>query len=178
VLEELHRSTGLEQRQLIVIVESFAAVAGLAETLGNLPVKIKGVGLGLEDMLVDVPHRSTDVNWLLRHIRATVALQCRARGLLGIDGISGADEADAEFAEACAEGRSCGLNAKFSIHPRQIDLINRVFSPDPGIVRWAERVAELTGLQENFGYERLGDMIITPPKIKKARYILKCKPSN
>ena len=54
-------------------------------------------------------------------------------------------------------------------------MINAIFAPAADVVRWAERVAELTGLRDDLGYQRLGGMIVTPPKIKKARQILESR---
>jgi citrate lyase beta subunit len=159
------------------MIESFGAVTSLGEMLRALPVAIHGVGLGFEDMLTELPHPASGLKPLLQQVRAQVAIQCRARGLWGIDGISGADETEEAFAEACEHGKSSGLHAKFSIHPRQVDPINRIFGPAPNTVRWAERVAELTGLRDDFGYQRVEELLITPPKIKKARHILACRAS-
>ncbi|HAB17541.1 MAG TPA: aldolase/citrate lyase family protein [Verrucomicrobiota bacterium] len=171
-LEGVERSRGARGRPLIFLIESFASFSNLERALEGELVLPYGIGLGFEDMLSCVLHDADQLIPLLRHIRTTLAIWCRAHGVLAIDGMSSADESDPDFERLCVEGRSCGLHGKFSIHPRQVPIINRVFSASPESVRWAQNIASLTGLRDDFGYERSGDVIITPPKVKKARYIL------
>lgn len=168
----LDRDVQLGDRPVIVMVETFEAVMRLPAILRDRPVRIAGVGLGFEDMLTTVPHAAVDLTPLLRQVRTTVAVACRANDLLAIDGISAADEPEESFERQCVEGRSCGLHGKFSIHPRQIATVNRVFGASADQLRWAQRIADLTGLRDDFGYQRVEDLVITPPKIKKARHIL------
>ena len=35
-----------------------------------------------------------------------------------------------------------GFGAKLCIHPRQVDIVNRCFSPSPEDVEWAKRVVD------------------------------------
>lgn len=171
-LAELERRIGIKHRAVCLLVESFEAVWQVSELLDQGRMRPYAVGLGFEDMLASVPHAARDLTELLRHIRTTLALACRARGVIAIDGISGAEEDDAVFERHCLESRACGMHGKFSIHPRQIAPINRILGPAPEQIRWAERIANLTGLRDDFGYEKIEGLVITPPKIKKARYIL------
>jgi citrate lyase subunit beta / citryl-CoA lyase len=168
----LRRECGVDERRSILLLEGFGALPQLEATFARCDRLPFGVGLGFEDMLADVPFRADDLEHLLRHIRTGLAVWGRAHGVLTIDGISAADAEDSVFREHCLEARSCGLQGKLSIHPRQIALINESFSPSSEMVQWAEKIARLTGLQEHFGYERMGNEVITPPKIKKARHIL------
>jgi len=171
-LVTLDQDIQLDGRPVIVMVESFVSVLELPRLLAQRPVAVAGVGLGFEDMLTALPHAADELTTLIQHVRSSVALACRAHGVLAIDGISGADEPEAVFERHCAEGRACGLHGKFSIHPRQVAPINRVFGPSAVQSQWAQRIADLTGLRDDFGYQRVQDLVITPPKIKKARHIL------
>ena len=176
-LEALHRDADLSLRAVILLIESFAAVSQIGRAFEYRLGQPYAIGLGFEDMLASVPHRTEDVAPLLRHVRTTVALACRGHGVLAVDGVSAADATEAELETDCLEGRSCGLHGKFSIHPRHIAPINRWFGSDPEQLRWAAEIARLTGLRDDQGYARVGGQIITPPKIAKARHILNTAPN-
>ena len=76
---------------------------------------------------------------------ARIANACRANGLRPIDGPY-TDFRDAEGYRACA-GRALalGFEGKWAIHPTQVEDANQVFSPDPELVAWARRTAEIMG---------------------------------
>jgi citrate lyase subunit beta/citryl-CoA lyase len=171
-LHQLAAHLPLDQRPVLVLVESFAAFLHLQSALESVPRVPFAIGLGFEDLLSTQPHPAVQLRPLLRHLRAQAALLAHAHGILAIDGITRPDASLPELELDCREGCACGLHAKFSVHPRQIATINQVFGPSPDQVLWARRIQQLTGLREDFGYQTIEEIIITPPKIKQARHIL------
>ncbi len=78
-------------------------------------------------------------------------LAARAHGLAVIDGVFN-EIADAQGFEAvCRQGRALGFDGKTLIHPSQIDMCNRVFSPDPEEVIRARAVLAAFEKPENKG---------------------------
>ena len=69
-------------------------------------------------------------------------LAARAHGLEILDGVhlDLADEAGFEF--ACEQGRDLGFDGKTLIHPRQLAVANRVFSPTAEAVERARRIID------------------------------------
>jgi citrate lyase beta subunit len=83
----------------------------------------------------------------------------------------GADEAlDAE----CRLARSLGLRGKACIHPGQIAVVNRAFSPSEAEVAWAEQVvaANDAAAAEGRGVFALEGAMIDRPVVERARRVL------
>lgn len=82
--------------------------------------------------------------WHFALSRITVA--CRAYGLRAIDGPFG-DFNDADgYLAAARRGAALGIEGKWAIHPSQVALANRVFSPSEAEAQRAERI--LMALEE------------------------------
>jgi citrate lyase subunit beta/citryl-CoA lyase len=87
---------------------------------------------------------------LLASLTLTV-LAARAHGLSVIDGVFN-EIADAPGFEAvCKQGRAMGFDGKTLIHPSQVEVCNRVFSPDPVEVARARAILAAFELPENKG---------------------------
>ena len=78
----------------------------------------------LADLGMDEPGRLTD------HARAEIAVKSRAYGLgTPIDGAYIDLDDDEGLRRSCERARSFGFGGKSALHPRQLDVIHRVFSP-------------------------------------------------
>ena len=78
----------------------------------------------------------------LHYAMSRIVVACRAYGLRPIDGPYG-NFKDPEGLEAAAKRASAlGYEGKWAIHPSQIDLANRVFTPSKEEVTKAERIME------------------------------------
>ena len=84
---------------------------------------------------------TTDRAPLLTALSLSV-MAARAHDMTILDGVFN-DIADAEgLAHQCAQGAMFGFDGKTLIHPGQIEVTNRAFSPDPEAVAWARVVVE------------------------------------
>ena len=64
----------------------------------------------------------------------------RANNLLAIDGVYNEIGNNAGLESECAQGRMLGFDGKTLIHPGQLAICNKVFSPDPAEVEQAGEV--------------------------------------
>lgn len=69
-------------------------------------------------------------------------LAARAHGLAIVDGVYNAFRDEAGLETECAQGRDMGFDGKTLIHPAQIDIANRAFSPSEDEVDLARRQIE------------------------------------
>ena len=69
-------------------------------------------------------------------------LAAKARGLAIVDGVYNAFRDDAGLETECAQGRDMGFDGKTLIHPAQIDIANRAFSPSEDEIDLARRQIE------------------------------------
>jgi (3S)-malyl-CoA thioesterase len=95
-------------------------------------------------------------------------LSARARDVWVLDGVFNALD-DPEGLEAeCVEGRNLGFDGKTLIHPNQIDIAARIYSPNARDIEEAEAlIAAFTG-----GAERYRDRMIEEMHVDAARALL------
>ena len=76
------------------------------------------------------------------HGLSQLVMTCRAFGLRAIDGPFGDFNDPEAYVEAAKRGAAIGIEGKWAIHPSQIELANKVFSPPPSEVTKAKRILE------------------------------------
>ncbi len=122
------------------------AVAGLA-TGTRLAVLVVGGNDLAKEMQAEPGADRTPLHAALT---LTVAA-ARAHGLSALDAVFNPLE-DADGLEAeCRQGRAFGFDGKTLIHPSQIDVANRVFSPSAQQLAWAQGVIEAFADPANAG---------------------------
>ena len=76
------------------------------------------------------------------HGLSQLVMTCRAYGLRAIDGPFGDFNDPDAYIEAAKRGAAIGIEGKWAIHPSQIELANKVFSPPLSEVTKAKRILE------------------------------------
>ena len=76
------------------------------------------------------------------HGLSQLVMTCRAYGLRAIDGPFGDFNDPDAYVEAAKRGAAIGIEGKWAIHPSQIELANKVFSPPSSEVTKAKRILE------------------------------------
>tara|TARA_B100001971_G_scaffold187616_1_gene188430 strand:+ start:1706 stop:2644 length:939 start_codon:yes stop_codon:yes gene_type:complete len=76
------------------------------------------------------------------HGLSKLVMTCRAYGLRAIDGPFGDFNDPEAYIAAAKRGAAIGIEGKWAIHPSQIDLANKVFSPPETEVNKAKRIIE------------------------------------
>ena len=165
------RSYGISRaRNIILLIEDFQALLHLGD-LARLESLI-AIGLGLEDLYHSLRFDSSALKTLTTRIRSELAIHCHANEIIGIDSISPDLTAGLSLEQETVDARAAGLDAKFSIHPQQIPVINRILSPTPEAVESAMRLNDLNITNaDQSGYQMICGEIVSPPKLKKARTI-------
>ena len=76
------------------------------------------------------------------HGLSELVMTCRAYGLRAIDGPFGDFNDPDAYIDAAKRGAAIGIEGKWAIHPSQIDLANKVFSPPETEVNKAKRIIQ------------------------------------
>lgn len=95
---------------------------------------------GAEDFVADMGGVRTRANLEVAHARAHVVLCARAGGVTAFDQIVTDLHDDARFEQEAGEARALGYHGKACIHPRQVPLANRAFTPTAQEVARARRI--------------------------------------
>ena len=107
--------------------------------------------MGVNDFAKEMRARQTrDRAPFLPLLTLSVAA-ARAHGLAILDGVHN-DIEDLEALEAvCVQGVDFGFDGKTLIHPKHLEICNRVFSPSPEDIAWSRAVIAAFNAPENSG---------------------------
>jgi malyl-CoA/(S)-citramalyl-CoA lyase len=110
--------------------------------------------------------------WHAAQTRMLVA--CRAYGLRPIDGPFGDFSDQDGFNAAANRAAVLGYEGKWAIHPSQIELANRVFTPTPGEIEKARRImdAMAQAAREGKGAVSLDGRLIDIASVRMAESLL------
>jgi citrate lyase subunit beta / citryl-CoA lyase len=95
---------------------------------------------GAEDFVADMGGVRTESNLEVLYARSRVVLAARITGVLAIDQVVPVFGDDDRFLDDAAQGRALGYQGKLCIHPAQVPLANRAFSPSVDELERAQRL--------------------------------------
>jgi len=125
-------------------------VAGLETGLGvadSRPLLAAGAAMGVvaayfgaEDYVADLGGRRTEAGDEVLYARSRVALAARLAGVAALDQVVVAVHDDERFLADAGQARALGYPGKICLHPRQVELAHRVFTPSEDEVAHARAV--------------------------------------
>lgn len=161
---------------IAIATETAAAMFNLA-TYGDCGPQLLGLTWGMEDLAAalgaqsnrDAQGRPTAPYDLARTL---CLIGARAAGIEPVDGIY-ANFRDPSGLEAqCRDAVRDGFTAKLCIHPDQVAVVNRVFTPSPEAVARAERIVQAFAAAEGAGVIGLDGEMLDVPHLKAAKALL------
>ncbi len=159
--------------KLLAIIETARGVLNVRE-IAEVGPPLEALIFGADDLAADIGAKRTRSNIEVLYARSAVVIAAAANGLQAID-IVFFDLNDLAGLEAeCAFGRQLGYTGKMVIHPRQLDVVNRAFSPTAEEIAQAQRVVQAA--QEHaangIGAFALDGRMVDGPIIKQAERVL------
>jgi citrate lyase subunit beta/citryl-CoA lyase len=162
---------GCGHLRVVVGIETVLGVERVGELL-RPPVSV--AYFGAEDYVADLGGVRTESNTEVLYARSRVALGARIAGVHSLDQVVTTFDDDDRFLADAEQGRALGYRGKLCIHPAQVPLANRAFSPSPEELDRARRLlaaydeASLRG-QAAIAFE--GQMV-DEPLARQARAVL------
>jgi citrate lyase subunit beta/citryl-CoA lyase len=136
--------------------------------------RVCGIAIGAEDYTYDIGARRDADGVALQHIRGVVVQVATAYGLTSVDTpyVDYKDEAGLEAETRLA--KALGLKGKFAIHPSQVGVINRVFTPSKDEVEEARAIVEAydDGVRRGVGAVSVDGRMVDAPIAERARGII------
>jgi len=163
---------------LFPLIESAAAVQHVYDIVSTKtkPERIYTVMFGAADYTLDMRIEMTMGGTELYYARSKIAIACRAAGIAPpIDTPFMIDLKNTEALLSDARrAKELGFQGKLVIHPQQIEPCNRVFSPTPEEIAWAEKIVQAFEEAEASGTAviQLEGKFIDYPVVKRSRDIL------
>ena len=164
-------AAGVPGLGILAGIESAAGVARAEEVLRG---PVRWCYFGAEDFVADMGGTRTESNLEVLYARSRVALAARLGDVHAIDQILADFRDDDRFVRDASEARALGYRGKLCVHPAQVALAHRVFTPSAEEVDRAERLlaafAEATARGEaTLAFE--GEMV-DEPMARRARSVL------
>jgi citrate lyase beta subunit len=153
---------------VIPLIESAQAVLR-SEEIATAIDRVIGLAVGGEDYTVDIGAPRGEP--ALRHIRAVVVQVAAAHGLLAIDTPYPHYRDDEGLQAEAEQARAVGLRGKLAIHPDQVPIINRAFSPTEDEVTRATRIVEAFDAAPD-GAIGVDGQMVDAPIVARARAVL------
>jgi citrate lyase subunit beta / citryl-CoA lyase len=182
LLAQLEREQGLAPRaiDLIPIIETGRGLVSLELILGA-GTRVRHVAFGAGDFTLDMNMAWSRTEAELAFARARIVTASRAAGIEAPFDTVSVDLADEEGLEMSARtalgfgfGFGFGFQGKMCIHPKQIGIVNRVFTPREAEVAYAERVVAAFAEAEAAGSAaiQLDGKFIDYPILNRAQRVL------
>ncbi len=137
--KEVVRATeaaGLPVLALVETARGILAAGELAQATGLVALCFGHVDLA-RDMGLTVDDASKGI---LFHARCQLVLAAKAAGLCAIDSVSLSLTDEAAFGAEARAGLELGYEGKLCVHPAQVAIANRVFTPTDEQIAYANRV--------------------------------------
>lgn len=176
LLAQLERDRGMPPGgiDLIPIIETARGLQQIDAILA-VGTRVRRVAFGAGDFTLDVNMTWTRNETELTHARAVVVTASRAAGIDAPLDTVWVDLPDIEGLEASARtALGCGFQGKMCIHPDQIAVVNRVFTPSDAEIAFAERVCAAFARAEAEGQAaiQLDGKFIDYPIVYRAQRVL------
>lgn len=164
---------GADEMAVIAQIESARGLVNLKEIAAR-GGRLQALMFGAEDYAADVGARRTPGAEEVFFARSTVRAHAAAYGLQAID-MLWVDFKDAEgLARLAQQSAGLGFDGMQVIHPDQIEIVQRAFTPDEDEVAAARRIVEAyeTSLREGKGAFALEGRMVDMPMLRAAERVL------
>jgi citrate lyase subunit beta / citryl-CoA lyase len=177
LLAQLERDRGLAAGgiALVPIIETARGLFGIEQILAA-ETRVKRVAFGAGDFTLDVNMQWSRSETELGYARARIVTASRAAGIEAPLDTVWVDLQDEEGLEASARAAlACGYQGKMCIHPNQVTVVNRVFTPSEAEIAFAERVVAAFAKAETDGVAsiQLDGKFIDYPIVYRAQRVLR-----
>lgn len=148
--------------ELYVTVETVEAVTGV----DAIARSADGLVLGSADLAATL---GVEITWeAMQAARQAMAMACARYGTACIDTANFRLAEPAALAEETTRVRALGFHGKATVHPGELDVINRILRPRPDELGLARRVVEAVTAADG-GIAVLDGNMVGPPFARQAR---------
>ena len=164
------------------LIETALGMSNIKE-IATSSERLEALHFGVADYAASLRARTTVIGGLnpdypgdqWHHGLSELVVTCRAYGLRAIDGPFGDFNDPDAYIDAAKRGAAIGIEGKWAIHPSQIELANKVFSPPKDEVDKAKRILDelKKAAKEGRGAAQLNGRMIDAASARMAENIVK-----
>ena len=180
-LTALEASAGLAIggiRVIVVATKTAPALFGLGDYAGT--PRLASLTWGAEDSATalgatDNRDESGDYEFPYQLFRSLCLAGAAAAGVTPIETIHGDFRDLTGLEKVAVRARRAGFRGMMAIHPEQVPVINRAFSPSPAEVERAERIVALFAANKAVGTIGLDGEMLDMPHLRRAEAVLRMR---
>lgn len=197
VLTQIEDAVGLTRRiGISALIETASGMLNVDEIAGACPERMEALIFGVADYAASIqshtasiggsdPHYSVltdpagdgrELHWgdQWHYPLARIAVTCRAHGLRPVDGPFGDFNDPEGYLAAARRAAVLGFEGKWAIHPNQIQLAHRVFSPDERLITRTRRIvaAMQEAAADGRGAVSLDGRLVDAASLRMAEHLL------
>jgi len=145
-----------------------------AYQIASASTRMVALAIGGEDFVADLKTSRTKGGMELFVARSQLLLAARAAGIQAIDSVYTDINDEENFIKETTFIKELGFDGKSVINPRQVHLVQQIFTPTEKEIKHAERVlaAYQDALERNSGVIALDGKMIDTPIVVRAERIL------
>ena len=135
---------------LWAMIETCASLFNLPQiAAASASTRMRCWVMGTNDLAKEMRARQTPDRAPFHAALSLSVAAARMYGLTILDGVYNDIDNEPGLTAICEQGVDFGFDGKTLIHPKQVEICNRVFSPSPAEVEWAKAVIAAFELPEN-----------------------------
>ncbi|QOK28266.1 CoA ester lyase [Cytobacillus oceanisediminis] len=175
VLELLERSGRKEDRfEVLPLIETASGVH-FAYEIANSHSLVPRLVFGSIDYSLDIDCELTDGGEELYYARSQIVNASRAAGIGSpVDAVYPDLSNEEGLSREALRARNSGFKSKLAIHPKQLNVIHNVFTPDEKVLQEAREIVEAFEEAELKGHASISvrNKLVDYPVYKKAKGLL------
>lgn len=175
ILQDLEMARGLTAGK-IKLTATVETAKGLLRSfeMAMASDRIEAISLGAEDFTLSLGTSRSRSGQELWYARAHIVASAAAAGIQAIDTVFSDLNDEEGLAEESKFVRQLGFSGKYVIHPRQIALVNQVFSPSESEIEYARKVVDAFGEASKNGIAviTVDAKMVDPPVVERAKRVI------
>jgi citrate lyase subunit beta / citryl-CoA lyase len=170
---ELERGHEVGKFKLIPLIETTNAILNVHE-ICRASHRIIAIAFGCEDFLTDLGGDKGEHFITLHTPRANIAMAAKAAGIVAIDTVHVNVHDLDDLEKNLKIAKSFGFEGMLVLHPKELELVHKYFSPTPDEVAHSRLILELAqdAERDGKGVAILNGKFVGPPFIAKAKKVL------
>lgn len=174
-IERIEKEMGIPvgTTKLMVAIESPLGALN-AYKIATSSKRLIGMAIGGEDYVTNLKTNRSPGGVELFTGRGLIVMAARAAGIDALDSVYSDVNNDEGFLKEATMIRQMGFSGKSLIHPRQIDLLHKVYTPSDAEIKKAKRIVDATreALEQKKGVFTVDGKMVDKPIIERAEYTL------
>jgi citrate lyase subunit beta/citryl-CoA lyase len=170
-LDNLEKEKSLDTTiEVIPVIETAKGCLACEEVVYG--ERVTGITFGAEDFIADIGGSRCEES--LFYLKSKITVSAAAAGIQALDTVYPFIDDDSGLKKEAEQSKNMGFSGKGAIHPKQLSIINEVFTPSTEDVEWAQNVMDAMKKAEEKGKAAaaLEGRMIDTPTLKKAQRII------